>query len=65
MRRHSHRVGSARIDPGPDDRTPGSARGIDELVLLANVMNTQTSPRIDDLTVGFVGQQIPVRTTGN
>lgn len=28
-------------------------QGIDELVLLANVMNTQSSPRIDDLTMGF------------
>lgn len=41
---------------------PEVPQGIDELVLLANVMNTQTSPRIDDLTVGFVGQQIPART---
>lgn len=62
MRRHSHRVGSARIDPGQMIGLPEVPQGIDELVLLANVMNTQTSPRIDDLTVGFVGQQIPVRT---
>lgn len=31
---------------------PEVPQGIDELVLLANVMNTQSSPRIDDLTVG-------------
>ncbi len=64
MRRHLAIGSDQRIDPGPDDRTPGSARGIDELVLLANVMNTQSLARINYLTVGFVGQQIPVRTAG-
>lgn len=35
--------------------------GVDEFVLLANMIDTQTSPRIDDLSVGFVGQQMPFR----